>query len=468
MKKSIVIIGVFSTVVTVFFTIFVVRATNIVGTSSYKLYAEMDNATGLLKETKVLIAGVKAGKIKDIELKNNRVLLTLEINGTFKIPHDSLIKKTPEGLLGASYLEIIPGEGTFLDDGATLKNTSSKDFMGSFGESSEQITENMQEITRRVSNYLAQTALFETLDSIANELNVALTQVNNLLGTVQDSAKKNSETIDTILLATAEIAKTMEYFFVNDTEVPNAELSVSLSAIRETLENIAGITKELNEGKGDLGKLLKSEELYHSLLDTSTKLSSTVDTINTAVTPIANIQSSFDYRFENLISEDARYTAKNHINLGLSPQKSSQKYLIGVTHGGGEKIEGDSASTSSIGSTDVKLNLLLGQELNTRRLVIYGGLIENTGGFRLDYIPFNEWVLSSEAYNFGGRNGANLRVLTQVLPFVSLKNVWSPLRGLYINGGVDDILENYKRTYFLGIGVNFKNYDLLEESQPRK
>ncbi len=455
MKKSIIIIGIFSTGVIVFFTLFIIQSSNLVGTESYEISAELSNADGIIRETTVKIAGVDVGKVKELLLQtDNHVLLTIELDGKVSIPIDSTIQKKPLGILGSSFLEIVPGTAQInISEGGTLQSTNEASLIDTLGDSAGSISEDIESITDTVDTYLKQSDILEKIDSIASELNTTVIYMNTLLETVQKSVENNTTSIGAIITATAQITNALEYLIVQDKQSSNDDLSQTLLAIRNTLVNIEEITGKINNGEGTIGKLINDEELYDNINETASKLDTAVDSINKVVNPAAQLTTTLDYRVENLISENAQYTPKQHVNLQFAIPSTYREYKVGIAYGGGENLT-DNTSYPSLSDSNIKLNLTIGQGVYKDYIVLHGGVIENTGGFRVDIRPIKEWEISSEVYNFGTQNGANIRAFTQVKPFIYLENKKNPLSWLYVNGGVDDILNSYTRTYFVGIGLH--------------
>lgn len=76
---------------------------------NYKLTATFATVTGLKKDTSVEIAGVPVGKVADIKLKENQALVTLSINKGVSVQDDTIASIRTQGLLGAQYIELLPG-----------------------------------------------------------------------------------------------------------------------------------------------------------------------------------------------------------------------------------------------------------------------------------------------------------------------------------------------------------------------
>ncbi len=107
--------------------------------SGYRLIAKFDNADGVNNGSDVKISGVKIGTVENQFLDAESFKATLQINipNHIKLPSDSSIKISSEGLLGSKYLSISPGgDDENLKDGDEIMFTQSsvnfEDLLGKF------------------------------------------------------------------------------------------------------------------------------------------------------------------------------------------------------------------------------------------------------------------------------------------------------------------------------------------------
>jgi phospholipid/cholesterol/gamma-HCH transport system substrate-binding protein len=105
---------------------------------SVKIFALFPNISGVNVGTDVRIAGLKVGSVTHQELdpQSYQVKATFAIDPGVKIPADSSAAVTSEGLLGTTYVALIPGgETTPLKEGDTITDTQgSMDLMGLVGQ----------------------------------------------------------------------------------------------------------------------------------------------------------------------------------------------------------------------------------------------------------------------------------------------------------------------------------------------
>lgn len=110
------------------FMVFAAQTANIggVGGGNYEIGASFRKASGVTVGGDVRVAGVKVGSIAALDLnpETYRAVASLSIRDDIKIPEDSVVTITSDGLLGGSYIAIDPGASdTVLSSGGQLVNT---------------------------------------------------------------------------------------------------------------------------------------------------------------------------------------------------------------------------------------------------------------------------------------------------------------------------------------------------------
>lgn len=93
---------------------------------SYPLTASFRSAQGVGPGTDVRLAGVRIGTVTGLELDREtyRADMTFAIDPTVDIPEDSAVAVASEGLLGGSFVEIVPGDSPFaLEPGSEIVDT---------------------------------------------------------------------------------------------------------------------------------------------------------------------------------------------------------------------------------------------------------------------------------------------------------------------------------------------------------
>ncbi len=86
---------------------------------SFSLTARFDNINGILTGSSVKMSGVDIGSVKkiDIDLTTFEAVITMDFKNKYNFPDDSEASIQTDGLLGGSYVSIMPGgSDVFLSD----------------------------------------------------------------------------------------------------------------------------------------------------------------------------------------------------------------------------------------------------------------------------------------------------------------------------------------------------------------
>jgi len=78
---------------------------------SYPLHASFRSIGGVIAGTDVRLAGVKVGTVTNVALNPKTFFAdtTIALKDTVKLPEDTVIAVTQDGLMGSNYIELIPG-----------------------------------------------------------------------------------------------------------------------------------------------------------------------------------------------------------------------------------------------------------------------------------------------------------------------------------------------------------------------
>ncbi|SLN76028.1 outer membrane lipid asymmetry maintenance protein MlaD [Roseisalinus antarcticus] len=109
------------------FLFYMTQATGLTTRSDgYELVANFRSAEGISVGTDVRMAGVKVGTVTslDLNLDTYRADMTISVRDGVLVPDDSSLAVASEGLLGGSFMEIVPG-GSFdyFAEGAMFEDT---------------------------------------------------------------------------------------------------------------------------------------------------------------------------------------------------------------------------------------------------------------------------------------------------------------------------------------------------------
>ena len=113
--------------IAIIFAVFLWRFSDIgFGTGQYTVDAKFRSAEGITVGTDVRLAGVKIGSVSNLSLdpQTFQAIARLSIKPEYQMPDDSAAIISSEGLLGGSFVEILPG-GSYelMEDGSEFSET---------------------------------------------------------------------------------------------------------------------------------------------------------------------------------------------------------------------------------------------------------------------------------------------------------------------------------------------------------
>lgn len=106
--------------------------------NAIKVNALFPNAAGINPGTDVRVAGIKIGQVSEVKLdpKTFQAEVALAIDPNSKLPDDSSAAITSEGILGGTYMNLIPGGSStpFKNGDEILDTQGSVDLMSMVGQ----------------------------------------------------------------------------------------------------------------------------------------------------------------------------------------------------------------------------------------------------------------------------------------------------------------------------------------------
>lgn len=422
------------------------------GQKGYPVQAYVKDASGIEKNTKVLMNGVAIGEVESITIEGKRVRLTLSINEGVKIPDDSSVLVAQESLLGSKVLNIVVGDSAqSVSAGGSL--SQAKEF-ASFDQTSDSVNAAAKEFELLLHDFR------ETLDeehrSAIQEAIIAFRDLGvNLDGVIVDNRDD--------LRAAISNFKTMSAGFGNTADTINKDLPAIMARINSLatrLDNISGSVET-------------------SLPDAVTKFNTIEDNVSAILvenrTPIKDTVSSMNSFFKNADQ------AVSKIDAMLSPLTASElqvamhtdymmrdgygKVYLGAnylpnpdTYYMFDLISTDDYSKVTLPVKHEKSGTLFSLQYGKRfdDLLLRFGAIESTGGLGIDYFTNHDRLkFSAEAFDFNAVND-----FRSESPHLKAQVRYQMLKHLELYGGWDNFLNSRSQNLFFGLGVRFIDNDL--------
>lgn len=242
-------------------------------TKVYRVRLVAPDVSGVIPGSFVLMAGVRVGNIEEILLdtKEGKVTMIARLLAKYEIREDAQFQIKSSGFLGDQYIGVVQGtSGKPLQDGAV------KECAGSF---------DLQETAKTANSLIEQaTNIVATLGTVVDRMNTTLLSqevMTNLAMTVTDARGVSARTLSVMtrvenLLATNQPAIDFAVSNVQGFSVDlkgfggelrellatnRAQIDASMANIRSATERLDNVMKQVEEGKGAVGALLRNEQL---------------------------------------------------------------------------------------------------------------------------------------------------------------------------------------------------------------
>jgi len=285
----------------------------------YRITAMFDDASGLVRDADVTIAGVKVGNVAELDVEGGRAKITLALRQTTAVRANDIATIRLRSLLGDKYIEIEPGDANapLLTDGGRLISTKGTVEIDRFLAQLQPLVNDLQPESQDEDSPMITTLrrvdrltglLEQSLDGREQDIAALLVNLSALLQQVETSGAAEPEKIRELTAGLTEAMSSLDNLLdrqrANIDNIardlaaisgPVAEVAPDLAANLNTLlrglapiavrlEDAAGQTKQLvdraeqllsrweaitaglEQGNGTAGKLLQDDALYDEAL----------------------------------------------------------------------------------------------------------------------------------------------------------------------------------------------------------
>lgn len=265
------------------------------------LYANFAETKGLMISNPVFVNGYQVGSVYEIDntdasLKTIRV--GVKLNSPYNIPENSLamVDASP---LGTVSLNIKLGDSkTFIPNSGELKTIENAGMLGELKNKltpvADQITttthtldsvlrninsifdanakNNLQSVIANINKTTASlTVSAVSIEKMLNEQSGSMTQsMNNVSSFTKNLSNNNDKITSTI----SNLEKTTE-------GLAKADLSGSVSSLKQSIERLNGVLNKLESKDGSLGLLMNDKALYNNLNNTVRSANTLIDDLKT-------------------------------------------------------------------------------------------------------------------------------------------------------------------------------------------
>lgn len=447
------------------------------------VYVYFRDIAGLDEKTKVKIAGVDAGVIEKIDLKEGVAKVTVRVRKDVVLYNDAVASIKATGLLGDKYLDIKIGESLpQLKNGDAIRNVIElidiDDMLRKLSKVSQNISTLAVSLNEAFGTDESKSALKETVmnlgDITANlnstivandgKLRNVLDNIKNLTASLNEVVNKNKEPLN------AAITNIQDFSVKLKSDGPDLIANLNKAtrdlkeiieenkaAVKSTVSSFNNIAQQVDKGEGTLGKLVKDDKLYNSINKAAEGLDRTIGAID---------------RFKTFITFQTDYLAKpkdakGYFYVTLQP-KPDKYYILGVVADPlGRVSTKTTETTTSTGTTKVKKEVIEKEIEFTAQIAkrftetelfkdtaLRIGVTESTFGAGADYFFNKDKARASvDIWDFSNdEEGAKKPHMKVGVDYFLFRNV-------FVTAGADNVLNKKWRGGYAGVGVRFEDED---------
>lgn len=410
--------------------------------NSQVVWFELKDAAGLLKNSSVKMAGINVGVIKDIKLRNGRAYIELRLDDEIPITTSSRVEIRANGILGDKYIELVTEdfEDPRLRSGSQILSVQDSSSINALMSSVGKITTSLEDVAQALKSA-------STEGDNSTPIGRIIGNIEGFTKDLKDISSNNKEKIDESLNSAQRILTTLDELINDESEdgfrVAWYKATRALNRVDTSMKNIEEITEKVNDGEGTLGRLINDDE-------TVQELNTAIKNVNEFIGTSSTLRTTVDFH-SAYVSEASG--AKSSLSLQIQPGLD-RHYEIGIIDdplGVSERTitttDGSTSDKTEVFKNEVKFTALYAKRFF--RLTLKGGIIENSGGLGFDYYVYkNQLKWTTEVFDF---QNTNLRSYLR----------WSPVRGLYLVGGGEDLASRgVGASTYVGAGLYLTNDDL--------
>lgn len=248
-------------------------------TKEFKILAYFDNVEGLSQASQVTFNGLPIGQVRSItyDAVKNKHLVEMKVNKGYPISKTSVAKIYEPGFIGGKQLMIVPNfeDPTHVVSGDIIKGelevgAISKviNSLEPLEKQIEKLITNANELVVNVNSILDANAKQNIQSSLFN-LNKTLEDFSVVAKDAKGLLANNKTSLNNSIQNLESTTGNFKTFSKNLTEL---ELKKIADNLQTTLATVDQLMKDLEQGKGSMGKLLKDDRLYNNLSGASREL----------------------------------------------------------------------------------------------------------------------------------------------------------------------------------------------------
>ena len=439
-------------------------------TSEKTLSVQFDDVAGLKNKADVRLAGVLVGRVAKIRLVGGKALVDLELTTDVELRKGASATIQSLGMLGDKYVELVPGPvgAVPLPEGTTVQGEVPVNF-DEITKLARDIEVDMRDITKNLKDSLGGALGKERLTGIVDGVLALTTELRKLLESNRANIDSTTENFREFSAQMSQLVSRIDRLVAanqgNVTETVTGAKDLS-GKLQTTVDNMNAITGRIKSGEGTIGKLVSSDETDKNLNDALIAVKDGVASLTSAMETVKKWNVDLGLRAEYL----GRFQkGQSFFTVDLQPRGKPRFYRLELSSEpfGVRKekttittVTFPDGHTETVRANEVEFKeqtVAVSAEVGFRlgKWIGRAGLIENSGGFGIDYLTLkNRIQLSAQMWNFDRENDLNPQAK------LSGRYYFSP--SVFVVGGWNDFLNTkaHLDSGFIGAGIRWGDDDI--------
>lgn len=348
----------------------------------YKIEVSFENAKGLKPGNLVRFAGVDIGNIKDISIKDNRVLVDISVDKKYQIPENSIFTIGADGLLGEKYVDVVPPKepnGAYIKSGSVITGSNPKG-IDEFLDKSSDVLKKLENVLDSMNNIVGDKELQDSLKKTVVNMDKITGNIEALTGSMADILLANQSQIDLMIKNLSATSTSL-----NNTMARLDSMLERIDNNGQTGDNIAKIVDNIASISKRVDNMAKSLENVTTDDKTAVKIRETIDNANKA-----------SKKANDVLTRVQKIRVRPDASFGYSGS-AEKNYRVDLN----ARIDNGGRGFMVVGVSDLaerrRLNLQAGNTFGSFALRM--GAIHGEAGVGFDYQPSNNFKLFADIYD---------------------------------------------------------------------
>jgi phospholipid/cholesterol/gamma-HCH transport system substrate-binding protein len=233
------------------------------------------NIQDLKKGDRVKMAGVDVGRVENIQLTNNRVLVMMKVRPIADVKTDSTATIKFTGLLGQNFVAIDFGSphGEALKDDSYVATKEQAD-LSAMMQKIDNVAGGVEKLTESFTGFRIDTLVGPLRDFINANKDPLTATISNLQAVSLQLSSQVSEGKGTL-------GKLIQDESLYNTALATvSNLQDTATEIKATVADARKVVAQVNSGQGTIGMLMKDEKLYRETTESMSNLKEILQKIN--------------------------------------------------------------------------------------------------------------------------------------------------------------------------------------------